>query len=165
MSARAKWLEALAERALENPYWTAFRLTHDVSSPSRRAEYMAWIGEQWRAVQSAAKAPNYSALVAQVGHDGAYLAMLAHLAELPGVREASDLDPLFQTPQVYTVDGEQRRVTPMHCIEVHGLGDEIVPCSDKEAEYWAVERLMPDGRWLTDTEHPTRLEAERTAKS
>jgi hypothetical protein len=54
------------------------------------------------------------------------------------------------------------RVTAMRVLEVEGLGEEIVPCSDKEAEHFAVEEQQRNGKWLVVSDcDETRANAER----
>ena len=57
------------------------------------------------------------------------------------------------------------RVTPFHAVEIEGLGTELVACSERDAEFFAVEEQQADGRWLTVTDHPTRAKAEATDHS
>lgn len=55
------------------------------------------------------------------------------------------------------------RITPFRTVEVDGLGEMFTASDDKHAEFFAVEELQLDGRWLTLTEHPTRRDAEESA--
>lgn len=54
------------------------------------------------------------------------------------------------------------RVTPMRVVEIEGLGEEIQPCTDKEAEHFAVEEQQADGCWLVVADcDETRADAEQ----
>ncbi len=50
----------------------------------------------------------------------------------------------------------------MRVVMIEGLGEEIQPCSDKEAGHFAVEEEQTDGRWLVVADcDETRADAEQ----
>ena len=52
------------------------------------------------------------------------------------------------------------RAQGFHEVEIDGLGTEIQPCADQDAEWFSAEELQPDGRWLVLADFPTRSAAE-----
>lgn len=53
------------------------------------------------------------------------------------------------------------RVIASRYEDVPGLGTEIRPCADAEAEWFQLEQQQPNGEWLVMEDFDTRAEAER----
>lgn len=136
-------------------------LTPFLAEVKRRAEargfatemYSDDLGQPWLRVVIG------PALICSVWNRSSYI-LTAQVQDIDPVQLVANAVRVANAAMALLAEQPSARVQGFRKVDVDGLGTELQPCADSEAEWFSTEELQGDGRWLVLADFPTRAAAE-----